>query len=101
MSRIVRILANQITPELRKTHYIKKHKNKEGIVTVIYATPKDTVYTARERKPETKPRKPYIRTPDANQKYDDIKFVKEAFHELLKDKRNLKVLRDTLNSLLG
>ena len=101
MSRIIRIVASQITPELKKTHYIKKQKDKHGVVRIIYATPKETSYTPRVRQPETNPRQPYQRKPEATQKFEDIKRVKETFRKLLKDKRNLKVLQDTLNSLLG
>ena len=100
MSKIIRIVASQITPELRKTHFIKKQKDKTGAVRTIYATPKEGRYVPRPRVKETKPRVPYKRRPEATQKFHDIKLVRETFNRLLKDKNNLGKLKEVLLNLV-
>ena len=99
MSKFIRITAASITPELKKTHYIRLNKNKQGVVTSTYAIPKETMYTPVTVR-KTKKKTGTWHTEAFTQKADDIKLLKETFHMILKDRNKLETLKSTLLALV-
>ena len=98
MSKFIRITAATITPELKKTHYIRLNRNKQGIVTSTYAIPKETMYTAVTVR-KTKKKTGTWHTEAFKQRADDIRLVKETFRMILKDKSKLETLKSALLAL--